>query len=587
VSATHTLSHPDAAPATTRTSGGHLLAEMLQLHGVGPMFGMGGFQLLPFYGAVRELGLVHHLVNDERTGVFAADAYSRVTGRVGVCDATLGPGATNLVTGLVESLNAGVPLVVLVGDTERSNAGKNMTQETDQVSILRPTVKHLIRVELPERIPELVRRAFALATAGRPGPVVLDIPEDVSHAIIDVPEGDLWADPSATSVPARRSRPDARDVEEAAALLAGAERPVVLAGGGVHLSGAYRPLQRFADALNTPVAHTISGKGSIADTHPLSVGVFGRYSRTANDLIEKADLLVAVGTKLGEIATRRYGLIPPSTPLIHLEVDPQEVGRTVRTAVALVGDAGLGLDDLRVASEAYPHADREPWLRQATEGKKRWRAEVDARLTTSECPINVARVVHELNNVLPAESVLVGDGGFATHWTALLYDAKRAGRTYIADRGFASIGYGLPGALGAALGVPEGTAVVGVTGDGGFNMVLGELETSARIGRPFVVVVVNNAASGYVKALQHVMLSGVYQSADLSDINYAPVARAMGCEGYRVEDPDELAEVLRTALACGRPAVVDVAVTRDPGKMLPGVDNRLEQAVKADSGRVV
>ena len=262
-------------------TGGEALARMFEAHGVGPMFGMGGFQLLPFYDAVRRMGLAHTLINDERCGVFAADAYARVSGRVGVCDATLGPGATNLVTGLVESLNAGVPLVVLVGDSHRLHSWKNMTQESRQIEILRPACKELIRVEYVERIPELVRRAFQVATSGRPGPVVLDVPEDVAHATY--PFEDEFAAAEARA-PALRPRPARDDLERAAELLAGAQRPLILAGGGVHLSAAADALQAFAERHNIPVAHTMSGKGAVACTSPLNAGLFGRYDRIANGL---------------------------------------------------------------------------------------------------------------------------------------------------------------------------------------------------------------------------------------------------------------------------------------------------------------
>ena len=206
-------------PSGTMT-GGRALAEMLRLADAGPMFGMGGFQLLPFYEAMRSLGLKHYLINDERSGAFAADAYARATGKPGLCDGTLGPGATNLVTALVESLNAGVPVIAVIGDTNRQHAWKNMTQECRQTEILRPAVKDLIRVEHPARIPELVRRAFAVATTGRAGPVVLDIPEDVTHALHDYPAGDFWIDPATTRAPSRRCRPSLEDTAAAAARLA-------------------------------------------------------------------------------------------------------------------------------------------------------------------------------------------------------------------------------------------------------------------------------------------------------------------------------------------------------------------------------
>src|SRR6202790_4254634 len=206
-----------------RMTGGRALAEMLQLHGVGPMFGMGGFQLLPFYEAVRALGLTHHLINDERCGAFAADAYARVTNRPGICDATLGPGATNLVTGLVESLNGGIPIVAIAGDSNRAHSWKNMTQESRQVEILKPAVKELIRVEMTSRVPELVRRAFAIATSGRPGPVLLDVPEDVAHGSHDFAPEDFVVDEATLKPPARDIRPDRSDIERAAKLLAKAK----------------------------------------------------------------------------------------------------------------------------------------------------------------------------------------------------------------------------------------------------------------------------------------------------------------------------------------------------------------------------
>src|ERR1041385_5613680 len=236
-----------ASNSARKLNGGQALAEMLRVAEAGPMFGMGGFQLLPFYEAVRVLGLKHFLINDERCGAFAADAYARVTNRPGLCDATLGPGATNLVTGLIEATNGGIPVVAIAGDTNRAHSWKNMTQECRQAEILRPAVKELIRIEQTSRIPELTRRAFAVATAGRPGPVLLDVPEDVCHGAHDFTADDFAIDPTTLSAPSRRIRPDRADVERAARLIAGAKRPLLLVGGGIHTSQAYAALQAFAE----------------------------------------------------------------------------------------------------------------------------------------------------------------------------------------------------------------------------------------------------------------------------------------------------------------------------------------------------
>jgi acetolactate synthase-1/2/3 large subunit len=574
----------DQSTNTVSLTGGEAIVEILERANVGPMFGMGGFQLLPFYEAVRRKGMTHHLINDERCGAFAADAWARISGRPGVCDATLGPGATNLVTAMVESFNAGVPQVVFVGDTHRDHSWKNMTQEARQVEILRPAVKEVLRIERVSRVPEIVRRAFAVATSGRPGPVIVDVPEDVAHDVFDYPLSDLWIDPATTHYPARRSRPAAADIERAAAVIAQAKRPLLLAGGGVHLAQAYEALQALVEAHAIPVAHTLSGKGAIACTHALSAGLFGRYSRIANDLIETADCLIVVGCKLGEIATRRFQLFNGNVPVIHIEALPEEIGRTTRTDHALVGDARLALEDLSVAlsaEAASARRDRADYAAEVPARMAKWREGAADRLRSTETPINMGRMLNELNNEMPEESVLVVDGGFAAHWGGLLYDTKKAGRRFLADRGFASIGYGLPGAMGAQLAVPD-QPVVAITGDGGFNMVIGELETARRAGTPFTLMIVNNAASGYIKALQHAMY-GEYQSSDLIEMNYADIARDFGCHGVRVTDPEQLGAAIRAANAeRSRPSVIDVVVTRDPAKMLPGVDNRTLKVTKGD-----
>ncbi len=571
--------------SSVRLNGGRALAEMLKRHNAAPMFGMGGFQLLPFYDAVRELGLSHTLINDERCGIFAADAWARVTGRPGICDATLGPGATNLVTGLVESLNAGVPLVVIVGNSNRDHSWKNMTQEARQSEILAPAVKSLIRVERGLRIPELVRRAYAIATSGRPGPVVLDVPEDVAHGEFDYPEDDLYVDPETLGIPAQRPRPGREAVARAAERLRIADRPIILAGGGIHLSGAYEELLSFAEDFSIPVAQTLSGKGAIPCTHPLSVGLFGRWSRIANDLIESSDCILSVGCKMGEIATRRYALIPRGVPFIQLDIVAEEIGRTTPTEVALWGDAAEGLRDLHSSlSDDMDslRARRGVYLAEVEKRMETWRIEAEPRFTSEERPVHMARLVRELQREMPEDGILVVDGGFAAHWTGLLYDTVRAGRSYIANRGFASIGYGLPGTLGAQLAVPD-SPVVGLTGDAGFNMVLGELETARRLGLGFTLAIVNNAASGYVKALQHSLFEGRYQSSDLTETNYANVARELGCQGIRVDDPDDLGAAFSKGIATrDTPTIVDVLVTRDPSKMLPGVDSRTVPVKKGD-----
>lgn len=568
-----------------KIQGGEAVARMLRAFHCGPMFGMGGFQLLPMYEAARKMNLQHFLINDERVAAFAADAYAKVSGRVGLADAALGPGATNLVTGLGEALNAGTPMVCIIGDTHRLHSWKNMTQEVRQNDILRPVCKELIRVEMIERIPELIRRAFSIATSGRPGPVVVDIPEEIMHDYYTFSPSDFEVDIANESIPALRCRPDKKAIEKAAALLMQAKRPLILAGGGVHLSGANEQLTKFVSATNIPVAHTLTGKGSIACTNRLNAGLFGRYDRIANKLIEEADVLFVIGCKLGEIATKRYTLLPKDKTIIHLDLVAEEFERTTDVDVKLWGDARCGLEDLLEAigsGASALHQRLQLYSDEVIERMSNWRNEVSERLHSNERPINMARLMTELNNVLPEDAILVADGGFAAHWSGLLYDTKRAGRGFLPDRGFASIGYGLPGAIGAALAAP-GKRVMALTGDSGFCMVIGDLETAKRLDLDITIIVVNNAASGYVKALQHLVYgAGHYHSSDLHEVDFASVANSFGCKGVRVEDPNEIHNALKTAMSTKGPVVIDVVVTRDPSKMLPGVDNRAATIKKGD-----
>jgi acetolactate synthase-1/2/3 large subunit len=409
------------------------------------------------------------------------------------------------------------------------------------------------------------------------------LPEDVSHSEHDFDADDFWIDPATVQFPARRFRPDRQDVERAARIIDEARRPLLLVGGGIHISQAYAALANLAEKQSIPVAHTMSGKGAIPCVHPLSAGLFGRYSRIANDLMQSSDALIVVGCKLGEIATKRYQLPPHGVPIIHIDIVPEEIGRTTRTDVALSGDARLALQDLGDALSDRASRERQDYGRETGRRMREWADGASGKLNSAARPINVGRLISAINAVLPEDGILVADGGFAAHWAGMFFDTKRAGRGFIPDRGLASIGYGLPGSLGAQLAAGD-RRVVGLTGDGGLNMTLGELETAKRADAPFALCVINNAASGYVKALQHsVYGKGNYQSSDLVEMDYAGIAKAMGCHGVRVEDPSQLDKALREGLENrSSPTVIDVIVTRDPAEMLPGVDSRTLVVAKGD-----
>lgn len=557
-------------------TGGEAVTRMLQLHGVEFAFGMAGFQPLPYYDALARQDQIRHvLIRDEKHGAFMADGYGRIKNRPAVADATLGPGATNLISGLAESFGGSIPLIALTGEVNSLIGGRAATQESDQFGMIKPTAKMSIAVDRIERVPELFRRAFTVATNGRPGPVHLNVREDIMHGRYEFADSELYASPGA--IAPRRIRPDAQLIERAAAALRLAERPIMLVGGGIHLSQGSAEVTALAELTGVPVATTMSGKGAIAEQHPLSASVFGRYSRFGNDLIKQADVVLVVGCKLGEIATSRWTLLPPDATLIQIDIDPSELGKVYRTEHGLWGDAKLALADLYRALAGDRNQMRERVRRQAEEiaaRRRAWLAEAEPNYRSAERPIHNARLLHELRAAMPDDAILVADGGFAGHWSGLLFDVRQPGRTYIANRGHAAIGYGLPGAIGAKLAAPD-KVVVALCGDNGFAMALAELETARRINAPVIAVIVDNRALGYVKALQHSLYDDRFLSVDFLDVDYGAVGRAFGCYGARVDDPDQLQGVLREAIASRETAVIDVMVTTDAAQMLPGIDARV------------
>jgi acetolactate synthase-1/2/3 large subunit len=565
----------------TDLTGGEAVVRMLQLHGIEYSFGMAGFQPLPYYDALaRQNQMRHILIRDEKHGAFMADGYARIKNRPAVADATLGPGATNLISGLAEAYGASTPLVALTGEVNSLIGGRAATQESDQFGMIKPTAKMSIAVDRIERVPELVRRALTVATTGRPGPVHLNVREDVMHGHHDFAESDLYPAVEALTSSHPRTRPDAAAIDRAAAILRAAERPVMLIGGGIHLSEAWNELIALAGVSGIPVATTMSGKGAIPEQHQLSIGLFGRYSRFANEMIRAADVLLVCGCKLGEIATSRWTLFSAGTTVIQIDIDPSELGKVYRTDHGLWGDAKLALADLGAALTGDQHRMHERARLQAEEVERRrraWLDDAEPKYHSSERPVHNARLLHELRAALPDDAILVADGGFAAHWSGLLYDVRVSGRTYIANRGHAAIGYGLPGAIGAKLAAPDRT-VVALCGDNGFAMALPELETARRIGAPVIAVIVDNQTLGYVKALQHSLYGDRFISVDFLDVDYGAVARAFGCYGARVEDPADLPAVLREAIDSGETAVIDVMVTTNPAEMLPGIDARVSAA---------
>ncbi len=545
--------------------GGDLVAELLMRYGVTHVFGQPGGQTAALYDGIakRGPGLRHILVRDERSAAYAADAFGRLTGRPGICDVTVGPGTTKLSDGLVESHNASVPVIALVGELPRDWAPYRemgvASQGFDQVRFLSSITKATLEVPTAAALPQMIRSAFRIATIGRPGPVALVIPHDVMDAEWQSDDRDVDVDDRYTQAPPYRPVASGDSVAAAAGLLKQARRPLIVAGGGVHASRATTELKSLAERLDAVVVTSFSGKGSIDETGPTSAGVLNPLGTTDSlELFRRADVVFWCGCKVGQNTSHNWTLPLAEQATIHLDVDASELGRTFRPTVALNGDARATLVALLAILSVQP---RPEWRREAAKAKALAAAQRAEAESSDAVPIHPARVMRELAARIGPDDVVVSDASFSAGWIASHIRARTAGRGFLFARGQGGLGYAVPAAIGAAAARPE-SRVVTVSGDGGFSYAIGELATHAQHGLRTVNVVLNNGTLAWLAIWQRLFFEGLRQSVDLEGEaggpNFAQVATGLGCEGIRVEQPSELGDSLDAAFAATRPVVVDV-----------------------------
>jgi acetolactate synthase-1/2/3 large subunit len=557
-------------PARGGQHGGALLAALLAEHGVRHVFGVPGGQTLALYdGLLDQAGLTHVLTRDERSAAYAADGYARVTGQAGVCDATVGPGAAKLPSGLSESLGASVPVVALVSDLPARLAPHRYraaaSQALDQAGLLAPVTKWQAAVPTAEVLPALVRQAFRVAVTGRPGPVALFLPQDMLDG--PVAEGaTAGLDGSARfgRFPPFRPVPDQADLAAAAAVLRAAQRPFILAGGGVQLSGGGPELTALAERAGAAVGSTLSGKGAIAEDHPLSVGVTGSMGTTAAAAaLAEADVVLLAGCKAGGGATYGWTLPHPGQAVLQLDIDPAELGRAFPLRAALLGDARAGLAALLTAiqdaggldADSSPEPDRSAWRARLAGLTAAWRAARDAERASDQQPIAPQRVLAELEAALGPDDVLICDASLASGWGGVYLEQHRPGRRVLCPRGQAGLGYALPAAIGVATGTQHRTVVL--TGDGALGYAVGELATVAELGLPVTVVVLNNRSLGWIRWYRRITFGRGWEDDDFADVAFNEIARGFGLHAARVSEPGRLAGALHDALA-GPAALLDV-----------------------------
>ncbi len=550
---------------------GFAFTRMLIDYGVEYIFGIPGGQTLPLYDAAYAYQdqIKHILFRDERSAGHAACAYSRIAGKLGVCDATVGAGAANLPSPLTEALNSSTPMLAIVGEhpvtwVNKSEFGR-ASQGMDQISMLKAVSKKVIYVPTQENLPELVKTAFQEATTGRPGPVSLVIPADVFRKQGSPSNIDRFIDPSLNQYLSRRTAPDPNDVGKAASLLRKAKRPVMLLGGGALISGAMSEAKELAELLSMPVAHTITGKGTLSDDHDLNMGVVGIFANTpcAEASIRQADVVFLVGNKSSQSSSFLWTVPKAEQIVIQLDIDPAEVGRIFRTDVGLIGDAKLGLKALIDALKTIdnPSIDVE-WLNELKNLRERWQDKKSKLFASEGKPIKPYRVMKALNDVMGQEDILVCDAGFATGWGAIYHSQHVPGRHSIFPRGLAGLGYAVAASIGAQLAAPN-RRVVSLAGDGGFTYGMPELSTQALVGLPIVNVVLNNFVFGWVKWAEKAWYNGSFKASELQAIDFAKVAEGMGCVGLKVEEPGDLEDTLEHAFKLNKPVVVEVITDAD------------------------
>lgn len=548
--------------------------KVLELLGVRFIFGLPGSQTSPLYDALYSSGIRHILTRHEQAAAYMADAYAKFTGKLGVCDGTGGPGATNLLTGIATSWTDGVPVLALTGQQPLEHLGKGAFQELDHVAIFSPLTKFSRRLLKPDKTIETILEAYRAATWGRPGPVHVDLPLDVQTQIISRRELErLERGFLLPPRPKPSGNPEA--VKDAALLLLEASRPLIIAGGGVHYSGegAWTQLRSLAEYLEVPVVTTFNGRGSFPEDHPLSAGRMGVYSPAyTSRLLSEADLILAVGCRFAALSTRRWSNINPESTLIHIDIDPNVIGRNYSTRVGIVGDAGTVLEAIleEVKSLGKPRAtERGEWLRLLEEAKESWkRTSLHRRVYSNEKPIKPQRVCYEIRRFFNRETVFTLDAGNNKMWAATFLEVYEP-RTWIQSGCFGPMGYALPAAISCKL-ADNRRQVVAICGDGGFYMSLHELSTATQEGAPIIVCIFNDGALGTIKHLQLSRYGGRLVSVDLENPSFAKVAEAFNCRGIEVERPNQIKPALKEGVEAnreGQPAVIDIHI--DGAEPLP------------------
>ena len=535
-------------------NGAKALLTALEKDGVEIVFGLPGGANLPIYDALVDSKLRHILVRHEQSAAHMADGYARIKRKVGVCFATSGPGATNLITGIATAYADSSPILAVTGQVALAMIGKDAFQETDIIGVANPCTKYAFQPRSPLEIPETVKKAIYISESGRPGPVLIDIPKDVQQASDDVSFPDL--------IKVRGYNPvidaDLSQIGKARELLLNSERPIIMAGGGVILSGAFSELQALAELLLIPVVTTFKGKGAFPENHPLAMGPIGMHGHPeANKIIVEADCILAVGARFSDRSVGRFDEFGKGMNIIHMDIDPAEIGKNKLADVAVIGDVKASLKALvkMISREIIRREKDNPWL-------KRRKELIDYfSETIRDYPrdLTAKKALKKLREILPNDAITTTEVGQCQMWASLHFDVTSPG-TFFSSTGLGTMGFGFPASIGAKAARPS-VPVVDIAGDGSFNMTENSLAVSVLDNLPVIVFLMNNYMLGMVAQWQRTFYNRRYMGVHQKSCpDYSKIAEAYGAQGIKAQSLEELDKAIRTGLKSDVATVIDIAI---------------------------
>jgi len=565
---------------------GQIIARTLKLYDIKYFFAFTGGDIEIWQG-LRDAGIRYVLPHSERSGVAMADAYSRITGKPSFTYGQAGPGAAICVSGMADAYWGHSPVICITSDINSKNLYKYAYQGIDdQQSLFAPITKWNARVPSLFRLPDILRTGIRIAVSGVPGPVHIDIPSELTLlSKEDLADVHLYAEPECKKFPAYRVTPSPQDVERAIAIIAQAQRPLILAGGGVMSSEAWEELTEFAETLSIPVVTTAAAKSALATSHPLAVGVSGKYSRkVANDVVGRCDTYIVIGSNLGDMTTKNWQLPAPAAKVVHVDLNPFVLGANFKEEISVIADAKLALKAMIDAAKAFGLTKKAcPWIDWVKEVKSMvasWKTAFQelAKHGGPAGALNPYFVISSLNKMISAEDVIVGDTGYMGAYMAALIEVRGSGRKCVRTAG--SLGWGFPASLGVQLAIKDRGRAICITGDGGMGYHVADIETAVRWHLPVLVVVMNNSSLAFEYHLQKFLYKDVVPEVnDFLDIDYAAVAKDFGAYGEKVSRAEDVEGALKRALDSGRTAVIDFAIDKEIYAPVTSYESLIERRV--------